>query len=70
MVGPTMAPVIVGRDVELGRIDDAFGQAAAGRPQLVLVFGEAGIGKTWLAREAIARARNAGGHVLHRQHAQ
>jgi DNA-binding CsgD family transcriptional regulator/tetratricopeptide (TPR) repeat protein len=64
VVGPTMAPVIVGRDVELGRIDDAFTQAGAGRPQLVLVFGEAGIGKTWLAREAIARARIAGGYVL------
>jgi DNA-binding CsgD family transcriptional regulator/tetratricopeptide (TPR) repeat protein len=59
-----MAPVIVGRDVELDRIDDAFTQAAAGRPQLILVFGEAGIGKTWLAKEAISRARSAGGHVL------
>jgi DNA-binding CsgD family transcriptional regulator/tetratricopeptide (TPR) repeat protein len=64
VVGRTMAPVIVGRDVELGRIDDAFAQAAAGRPQLILVFGEAGIGKTWLAKEATARARSAGGHVL------
>ncbi len=64
MVGPTMAPVIVGRDVELRRIEEAFVQAAAGRPQLILVLGEAGIGKTWLTREAIARARAAGSYVL------
>jgi DNA-binding CsgD family transcriptional regulator/tetratricopeptide (TPR) repeat protein len=59
-----MAPVIVGRDDELRRIEEAYVQAAAGRPQLILILGEAGIGKTWLTREAIARARTAGRHVL------
>jgi DNA-binding CsgD family transcriptional regulator/tetratricopeptide (TPR) repeat protein len=63
-VGPTMAPVIVGRDAELARIARAFTEAADGRPRLLIVLGEAGIGKTWLAREAIARARAGGGHVL------
>ena len=64
MVVHAMAPVIVGRDVELRRIADSFVQAAEGRPQLLIVLGEAGIGKTWLSREAIARARAAGSHVL------
>src|SRR5436309_8791440 len=59
-----MAPVIVGRDIELRRIADAFVEAAEGRPQLLIVLGEAGIGKTWLSREAISRARAAGSHVL------
>ena len=64
MVERAMAPVIVGRDAELRRIGQAFDQAADGVPQLLILLGEAGIGKTWLTREATARARAAGSHVL------
>ncbi|HJQ49115.1 MAG TPA: adenylate/guanylate cyclase domain-containing protein [Gaiellaceae bacterium] len=44
--------VFVGRDVELGRLSDAYEQAATeGRPQLVVIAGDAGVGKTRLVRE-------------------
>jgi predicted ATPase len=42
--------VFVGREAELCVLDDAFGDASAGHPQVVVVEGEAGIGKTTLAR--------------------
>ena len=59
------SPIIVGRDEELGRIERALDAAAGGRPVLLLVRGEAGIGKSRLVREAIARARGRGSAVLH-----
>jgi DNA-binding CsgD family transcriptional regulator/tetratricopeptide (TPR) repeat protein len=59
------SPIIVGRDEELARIERALDAAAGGRPVLVLVRGEAGIGKSRLVREAIARARGRGSAVLH-----
>ena len=64
MPASATSPVIVGRDAELARIASALGDAAEGRPRLVLVAGEAGIGKTRLVREAAARARRAGSIVL------
>ncbi len=54
----------MGRDVELAQVDAAFSDAAAGRPRLLVVLGEAGIGKTGVAEAAIARASAAGGRVL------
>jgi DNA-binding CsgD family transcriptional regulator len=59
------SPIIVGRDDELARIDRALDAAAAGAPVLLLVRGEAGIGKSRLVREAVARARARGSPVLH-----
>jgi predicted ATPase len=38
--------VFVGRQHELRALRDAFAEAAGGRSQVVLVEGEAGIGKT------------------------
>jgi DNA-binding CsgD family transcriptional regulator/tetratricopeptide (TPR) repeat protein len=64
-VGNQSSPIIVGRDTELARIDQGFEVARQDRPVLVLVRGEAGIGKSRLVREAIARARSAGSTVLH-----
>jgi DNA-binding CsgD family transcriptional regulator/tetratricopeptide (TPR) repeat protein len=55
----------VGRDGELARVDHALELAAAGQPALVLVRGEAGIGKSRFVREAIARAQAAGSPILH-----
>jgi class 3 adenylate cyclase len=44
--------VFVGRDTELGQLQDAYHRVVAeGRPQLVVIAGEAGVGKTRLARE-------------------
>jgi DNA-binding CsgD family transcriptional regulator/tetratricopeptide (TPR) repeat protein len=59
------SPIIVGRDAELGRIEHGLEVAGLGRPVLVLVRGEAGIGKSRLVREAIERARTGGSAVLH-----
>jgi len=55
----------VGRDDELARIDDARERASRGAPVLVLVRGEAGIGKSRLVADAIERAQAAGSLVLH-----
>src|ERR1043166_7803421 len=41
--------VFVGRDAELARLCEAYGRALAeGRPQLVAIVGDAGVGKTRL----------------------
>ena len=55
----------MGRDAELARVDHALERAAAGEPALVLVRGEAGIGKSRLVREAIERAEAGGSAILH-----
>ncbi|HJQ73387.1 MAG TPA: adenylate/guanylate cyclase domain-containing protein [Gaiellaceae bacterium] len=45
-------PVFVGREGELSWLQDAYERATVhGRPQLVTVVGDAGVGKTRLARE-------------------
>jgi DNA-binding CsgD family transcriptional regulator/tetratricopeptide (TPR) repeat protein len=64
-VGNRSSPIIVGRDAELARIEHGLEVAALGRPALLLVRGEAGIGKSRLVREAIERARAGGSAVLH-----
>ena len=49
---PGLPPAFVGRDDELARLRDEFAQTVADRrPRLVMVIGEAGIGKTRLMRE-------------------
>src|SRR5882672_3967638 len=64
-VGNRSSPIIVGRDAELARIEHGLEVAALGRPALLLVRGEAGIGKSRLVREAIERARAGGSAILH-----
>jgi hypothetical protein len=54
----------VGRAGELGELERALDAARAGGGATVLVAGEAGIGKTRLASELAARARDAGFEVL------
>jgi DNA-binding CsgD family transcriptional regulator/tetratricopeptide (TPR) repeat protein len=56
--------VFVGRAAELGRLERALGATRAGSGTTALVSGEAGIGKTRLASELAARARDAGFQVL------
>lgn len=46
--------VLVGRRCELGALEDALAAAAGGEPQVVLVEGEAGVGKSSLVRTFLA----------------
>ncbi|WP_245194594.1 helix-turn-helix transcriptional regulator [Kitasatospora phosalacinea] len=52
----TVSPVFVGRGRETDLLGAALGRAGAGEPQAVLVGGEAGVGKTRLVEEFLARA--------------
>src|SRR6516225_9401542 len=52
----TVREPLVGRDAELGFLQDRLAAARAGAGQVVLVCGAAGIGKTRLAEELAARA--------------
>jgi class 3 adenylate cyclase len=64
---PGPPPAFVGRDEELARLHDEFAHAAADRgPRLVMVMGEAGIGKTRLMREAWATLGREAPHALRR----
>ncbi|HEX4776579.1 MAG TPA: AAA family ATPase, partial [Acidimicrobiia bacterium] len=45
-------------------LHDALAGAVAGRGRLVLVTGEAGVGKTTLVRDATAAASDAGAQVV------
>ena len=57
-------PAIVGRATELECLDRAVDQACSGVGQVVLVLGEAGIGKSRLVRELAVRAVDRGALVL------
>jgi tetratricopeptide (TPR) repeat protein len=54
----------LGREAELERLRQAFGQAASGLGQTVLLAGEAGIGKSRLVSELGRQARAQNGLVL------
>ena len=56
---------LVGRSAELGVLSDSWRDAVAGARRLVLVTGDAGIGKTRLAAEMARRAREDGAVVLY-----
>ena len=53
-------PPLVGREAELGQLSNVLEGLLAGEGKLVLLRGEAGIGKTRLAAEFTGRASNAG----------
>ena len=53
-----------GRGPEVAALGEVLDQAAAGRPALALVEGEAGIGKTRLLEHALADARARGMQVV------
>ncbi|HKO28867.1 MAG TPA: AAA family ATPase, partial [Solirubrobacteraceae bacterium] len=59
-----VSPVFVGRGPELAAMVAALDSAVAGEPAIVLVGGEAGVGKTRLVEEAADRARAGGARVL------
>src|SRR5436190_2086769 len=55
---------MIGRTAELAELEAALTDAVAGRPSLVFVAGESGVGKTRILDEAARRARAAGGRLL------
>src|SRR5258707_1255540 len=60
----TASPVLVGRADQLAVLDAALAPARREGPSVVLVGGEAGVGKSRLVSEFSARARAAGARVL------
>jgi tetratricopeptide (TPR) repeat protein/ABC-type cobalamin/Fe3+-siderophores transport system ATPase subunit len=55
---------LVGREVELAQLRDALQATLAGQGQLVVVMGEAGIGKSRLVAELVAEASRKGARIL------
>ena len=55
---------LVGREAELSQLVSMLASAAAGRPVVALISGDAGVGKTRLVAEVAARAREDGFTVL------
>ena len=64
MGGRAASPTLVGRVEELGILEAARKRAADGDPAVVLVGGEAGVGKTRLVAELTSRRANDGTRVL------
>jgi DNA-binding CsgD family transcriptional regulator/tetratricopeptide (TPR) repeat protein len=61
---PKAVPSFVGRVRELAQLEAALDDAVAGRPRVVLVAGEAGVGKSRLLDESVAAATARGTRVL------
>jgi transcriptional regulator with AAA-type ATPase domain len=57
-------PVLVGRDGELDQLRAVLERAASGQPAIVVVAGEAGVGKTRLVAELTHHADRAGAVTL------
>jgi DNA-binding CsgD family transcriptional regulator len=64
MAGGFPSAAFIGREAELRRLEAVLDRAAQGRPQLVLLPGDAGVGKTRLLLALAGRARQAGTRVL------
>ncbi|MDQ1424831.1 MAG: hypothetical protein QOD72_2329, partial [Acidimicrobiaceae bacterium] len=59
-----LCPVVVGRADEMDLLVGALDDAVAGRGSLAVLLGEAGIGKSRLARELVSHAQSRGARVL------
>ncbi|MBW3619674.1 MAG: AAA family ATPase [Actinobacteria bacterium] len=59
MPARTISPTFVGRSAEMSRLEGSRARAAGGEPSIVLVGGDAGVGKTRLLAEFIASVRDA-----------
>lgn len=61
---PVSGSVLIGRSSELSRLGAALKMVSGGRPSVVMVGGEAGVGKSRLVHEFAERSRGAGWRVL------
>lgn len=61
---PVSTANLVGRGTEVSRLTEVWASASRGTPSVLLLVGDAGIGKTRLASEAAETARATGGAVL------
>jgi DNA-binding winged helix-turn-helix (wHTH) protein/tetratricopeptide (TPR) repeat protein len=61
---PRPSDPFVGRDVDLAALEAAWAGARSGRGGVALLSGEAGIGKTRLASELLARVAAGGGRAI------
>jgi class 3 adenylate cyclase/tetratricopeptide (TPR) repeat protein len=59
-----LCPVVIGRDRELGSLQDQLLEAVSGRGRALLLSGEAGLGKSALLRRFVEHARSLGARVL------
>jgi predicted ATPase len=59
-----VSPVFIGRGAELGRMEAALVGAVAGEPAVVIVAGEAGVGKSRLVAELLGARAPADARVL------
>ena len=64
MAHGVVSPVLIRREEPLAALEDALLEARRGRGRLVVVAGEAGIGKTRLSNELVGQARRLGSAVL------
>jgi DNA-binding CsgD family transcriptional regulator/tetratricopeptide (TPR) repeat protein len=64
MPGAATSPVLVGRSAELTRLDATLQRATDGQPAIVLVGGDAGLGKSRLVAAFVDHARETGARVL------
>ena len=64
MAGARTSPVLVGRAGELATLEAAFERAVEGDPSIVLIGGDAGVGKTRLITEFAQGVVAGGGRVL------
>ena len=62
--GGQRGPTLFGREGEIRTLRDAWVRAAGGQPELMMIVGEAGIGKTALAEFFAAEAADDGATVL------
>ncbi len=59
-LGPRLSPILIGRDDLLDLAERRLAEVAAGRGQLLLLAGEAGIGKSRFMDAVETKARGAG----------
>jgi ATP/maltotriose-dependent transcriptional regulator MalT len=64
MAGTLSSPILVGRDAAMTPLTAAFERATAGEPRVVLIGGDAGLGKTRLVTEFGNRAEADGARFL------